>query len=334
MESFLYYPTSIGNIFQYEYDSDPGWELLNIFCKSIWNDFTLVQLVQAFFVNYVIFWFIKKYSPRPFLTILLYFLTLWLQLNYEALREGIAVGFYLIALDAIFSGKGYWVYYKRVWPALLFHTFGFFTLVWPLIGFIKPNKKFVYVIIPLVSIAVLSLASQLGDVLLPHILSMDGDSALKLAAYFQSDVYGANNWSVNGIISMVGGTIIPILWCMKMLLNIKELLVIKRYFPYLVVMLVITLFMFNLPIFFRLRNYFYVPLLIAMSYTLDWRFFQASRMLLSRIVIGVYIFAIFLGLRSSDGDSGIPAMYRYYPYNSVITKDYNVMSERIFFYYK
>lgn len=333
-EDFLYYPTHIKDIFHYDYESDPGWVLLNVFCKAIWNDFVLVQLVQSCFVNGVIFWFVKKYSPRPFLTILLYFLTFWLQVNYEALREGITVGFYLIALDVIFSGKSYWLYYMRVWPAFLFHSFGFLTLLWPMLGLIKPNKKIVYLIIPMLAIVSLCLGSQLGEALLPYVISMDGETALKLATYFQSDVYGTNNWSLNGIISMVGGTIIPIVWCMKVLLAGVNCQITKQYFPYLLMMLLISLLMFNMPIFFRLKNYFYIPLLIAMSYCLDTRYSKTHLVSLSKIVISVFVFSVFLGLRSNDGESGVPAMYRYYPYNSIITKSYNVLTERIYSFYQ
>lgn len=333
-EAFLYYPTHIKDIFHYDYESDPGWVLLNVFCKGIINDFVLVQLVQSCFVNGVIFWFVRKYSPRPFLTILLYFLTFWLQVNYEALREGVAVGFYLIALDAIFSGKSYWIYYIRVWPALLFHSFGFLTLFWPVIGLIQPNKKFIYLIIPMVAVVSLCLGSQLGETLLPYVMSMDGDTALRLATYFQSDVYGVNNWSINGIISMVGGTIIPIIWCMKVLLGGENLQISKQYFPFLVMALVISLLMFNMPIFVRLKNYFYIPLLIAMSYCLDSRYLKMHVVSLSKLVISVFVLAVFLGLHSNDGESGVPAMYRYYPYNSIITKNYNVLTERIFSFYQ
>ena len=75
----------------------PGFVIFVAFCKTIINNFTFQLLVEAFFVNTVIFIFINKYSPFPFLTVLVYFILNYLEFNMEIMRECLAVAFGLLA---------------------------------------------------------------------------------------------------------------------------------------------------------------------------------------------------------------------------------------------
>src|SRR5690606_2232463 len=131
-ELFQYYPTLQELDFK-SFDEEPLWLILNAICKTIYDDFVLVQLVQSAIVNITVFWFINKYSPKPFLAILLYYVFQWWNFNFEVMREAIVVSFYLYALDALLSKKGLKRYYLRIWPAVLIHTMGFITLLFPLI---------------------------------------------------------------------------------------------------------------------------------------------------------------------------------------------------------
>ena len=48
---------------------DKLWTLINSFAKTVGGGFYTVQFVQAIIVNVVVFWFIKRHSPKPFLAV-------------------------------------------------------------------------------------------------------------------------------------------------------------------------------------------------------------------------------------------------------------------------
>ena len=78
-------------------DYQPLWYLLCGLCKSISPDFVVLQLVLSFIVNASVFFFIKKYAKKPFLTVLLYFITFtYFNYNTEILRQSVTNSLFLL----------------------------------------------------------------------------------------------------------------------------------------------------------------------------------------------------------------------------------------------
>lgn len=328
-DDFSLYPLLSNYVWGEEYVSDSHdifWAILNSACKSIYDSFVVVQVVLAIFVNGVMFWFVRKHSSRPFLAILLYFFTLWPLLTFEALRESLSVSFFIFALDSLIEQKNIKKYYFRVWPACFFHTFGFMSLFFPLILLIKP-KKITYVIFGLLSIVVLYAGYLISDTILPYI-NDDNIVGQKMTVYLESDIYGTNIWSIGGIIAIVIGYVVPII-IMIYLLNKSKEKTVQWIIPFLLFMLIISLFKISLPLVYRFFNYYYIVLVIAMSESIRVSENNISRHRLSILSTVLFVGMVLYGFSKPVGTTKYPSLYRYYPYNSIFTKDVNHKTEEL-----
>ena len=91
---------SIHDLINFKDNRQPLWVLLEYFCHSISPNFVLLKLVIAIFCNWVISRFILKHSLYPFTALLFYGLILYLNLNFNALRQLLAISFFLLGYDA------------------------------------------------------------------------------------------------------------------------------------------------------------------------------------------------------------------------------------------
>ncbi|TAM97765.1 MAG: EpsG family protein [Chitinophagaceae bacterium] len=120
----------------------PLWYILNAVIKSIDDSFTFFQLVQSFFVNGVIFWFIKKYCKFKYTAILFYFLLEYTYFNMEILRESFPICIFLLSIPFLIKRK--WViYYLFCIVAIYFHLSAIITLIIP---FLYRKMKVWYII--------------------------------------------------------------------------------------------------------------------------------------------------------------------------------------------
>lgn len=326
-DDFSLYPPLSSYKWGYEYVRDAKdvfWAILNSACRTFTDSFVLVQVVMAFFVNGVMFWFVKRHSSMPFLAILLYFFTLWPLLTFEALREAMSVSFFIFALDALIGKRSYTKYYIRVWPAFFFHTFGFMTLLFPLITFVKPSKL-TYFLTFMVGFVTLYAGYLVSDTILPYI-SGESLAEEKMTMYLESDMYGTSIWSIGGILAIILGYVIPIVIMIYVLSKSNEKS-IRWVIPFLMFMLIISLFKISLPLVYRFFNYFYIVLIVAMTECLKHSEKSLRRYKLSLVSVILFVFMVLYGLSKPAGGSKYPAIYRYYPYNSIFTKDVNKETE-------
>lgn len=126
---------TITNLSQIDFESSrfaPGFIVLVSLCKSISNEFYVLQLVVAFIVNTSIFYFFKKYSRNPFFSLLLYYVFLYIPFSMEILRESIAVSICLLAWPFFKDSKWIW-WYLCALLAFQFHVSASIMFVLPLI---------------------------------------------------------------------------------------------------------------------------------------------------------------------------------------------------------
>jgi len=119
---------------------DPMWVILSSISKSIYDDFTLFQIIHATFINIVIFDFVKKNTQYRFTAILIYYLFFYLYFNTEIMRESLAVCFFLLAYP-FYKSKNWIKYYLFTIIAFFFHSSAIITLVFPIFRYINFNKK-------------------------------------------------------------------------------------------------------------------------------------------------------------------------------------------------
>ena len=329
-----YYPPLEYFSFSADYGADIGWVFINSLAKTIGGGFYTVQIIQALIVNIAVFWFIRRHSPKPFFAILLFFLFQWWNYCFEAMRESIAIAFYLFALDALITKNSLKQYYIRVWPAALVHTFGFVTFLFPLIRHIKINKY-----LPIIIVVFLGVFISIGDVINELVLGMemvgdaDGMVTSKATKYLESDVYGESNLSFAGILALVISRIIPIIYLIYVLHRSADK-DNKTFIPYLICYILVVLLRIEVPIFFRFYNYFEVMLIIAMTQAVSIKYQNKGSiyalftwlMILFMILIRTYE----LTKPETDSIAGYKTYNRYVPYNSIFTEDYNEESEYIF----
>lgn len=326
MDTFRNAPTIQDIINGYDFSGDPLWFYIMGISKAIYNDFTVVQLFQSIIVNCAVFWFVRRHSPKPFIAILLYYTLLWWNLCFEAMREAIAVAFFLYALDGLLSGKGFKSYFLRVWPAIFAHTFGAVTLVFPFIKYLKLNKFTLIIFIGIIGLS-FSVKDYLNEIVL--MLEVVSDDAMaKGVKYLTSDTYGESGLSLMGIVSTVIGGILP---CVSVIaiLNRKANRGKNSLLPYVFICLCIVILRLQIPIFFRFLNYFEPLLIVAFTQAITVEKSKLMRQFAS-VSMFLMVFIRMYSLTSPDVDTPIPAYYRYVPYNTIFTKDFNRNSEIIF----
>ena len=138
-----------------------GWYLLISVCKSLHLSFYVVQLILAFFTNYAVITFLKRYANHFFSSLLLYYVIVYPALNFEILRQGICISIFLLSF-AFLDNKSYIKYLICVGIACLFHYSALALLLVPLVTWIPINKKSTTIFLAIIAI-VIALSSLLKE---------------------------------------------------------------------------------------------------------------------------------------------------------------------------
>ena len=125
---------------------DPMWVILSAISKSIYNDFTLFQIIHATFINLIVFKFVKNNTQYKFTAVLIYYLFFYIYFNTEIMRESLAVCFFLLAYP-YYKSKSLVKYYLFTVVAFLFHSSAIITLLFPVFRYVSFNKKGVFVLL-------------------------------------------------------------------------------------------------------------------------------------------------------------------------------------------
>lgn len=319
---------------------EPIPELLFSSCKSISNDFTLVQFVIALFVNSIIFWFLRKHSPLFFFSVFLYFIFLFWNLNFEIKRESIAICIFLIALDSILiekpKKKDYIKYYVICSIATLAHRFAFITFLYPLLLGIKFSKLYILLFSGMTIVLILW-SSIVSDFFSAFNVVLALSSGESIQEYLDSDRFGTGGISIFGVFNKI---VIPliIVYTAKTGINRKIYSLVLVYF-------VVSLLMTHVFIFYRITNYLLIFLFLVYANSLKLILSVQNRttipikkklMLLKNksitsrnnpLIFSLLLFVIcFHIVTLAKKEEHI----RYLPYSSVFTKELN--KERETFY--
>ena len=173
MEAFEYVPTNSSEYLPYISQSMlssgymPGWTILNIICKHLFNSFYAVQLTQALIVNIGILYLFRQYTTHIFLCTLLYGISyVFFLFNMEVMREAIAVVLCGIGMHCYLRGEK-WKFYLLVGISILFHISALIVLLFPFVRLRKINIQ----IMIMAFIASLSLF-LLSDVVVNYLPSL------------------------------------------------------------------------------------------------------------------------------------------------------------------
>lgn len=287
---------------------EPIPELLFSFCKGIWDDFTLVQIVIGIFVNVVVFWFLRKHSPMFFFSVFLYYIFQYWNMNFEIKRESIAICIFLIAIDRILKEnvklKDYLWYYGICCIALLAHKFAFITFIYPLLQNLKLTKRFI--LLYCFAFLFLALVPELVSKVIPMVNVLFAFSSGDIInSYLESSRFGAGGLTIFGTVHQI---IVPlfILYSVRQCSN-------KTIYSLALLNFILLLLQSQIFIFYRLRNYLMIFLFIVYATAL-LESIKNKNYIVRGLIIFVALFQIFLL-------SGKEQHIRYLPYNSIFNKE-------------
>lgn len=159
----------------------PGWVLLNCFAKIIFNSFYVVQLIEAFFINFAVFYTVRRYTQHVFFFSILYCLTFtYFYFNTEIMREAFSIGFFLLATETWFRKK-YKLAMLLALFAITFHVSAIVFLLFPFMQFRITTKRFLWMV--LAAFLFWLVSNALFKVIIAIFLGQTGSLVAKILAY-------------------------------------------------------------------------------------------------------------------------------------------------------
>ena len=312
---------SLENILNYDVRYQPGWMLLSYLCRFVTEDFLLLKILIATFLNISIFVFFEKNTKYIFTAILLYALLDYLVLNFNVLRHSVAIGFALYAISAIKDSN--WIRFILYFCcAYMFHNSALLLLIFPLIKFLKYNKYAIVAIYMFLFIIIYFLAKTDLALLMSNILFsgyIDSEIAQIGQGYLSSErLGGQSDFAIFSITRLIFFGAVT-----YYLLHYKYSFWGMFGIAY-IFFLVISGFM---PILWRFRLYVDFPFLVIISQVIidiiTHRIFFRKRIIVVPIIYSLTIFLFTKDLFSKAPGEKYAAIDQYYPYHSIFNPQIN-----------
>lgn len=284
----------------------PGWILLLSLCKTFSSDYWVFKVLQSIFVNSVICFFIKKNCTYIYTTTLLYYITLYFQLNFETMRESFAIVIFLISYKYLLSKQ--WIkYYLCALLALSFHISAVITLIIPILRYFLPfTKKLTPLYFLFILLVFITPYFQISTSTLDFLMS---DKISANADYYLGE--SAASISMTFIFLF---TVEYFIYSKGLKSNVNSWLIVMLLFSIL-----LTILSRSIPIFYRFDNYLVIPTAICLS-TSIYNIVRGS----GRIVSLIFILTVILLLNYSDiysywnvNSDGEQQINYYVPYKSI-----------------
>lgn len=316
----------------------PGYVVLGSFAKMLSEEIILLNFIQSAFVCSIVSWFFYKNARHIFLAFLIFFLFCYTLLIFEQVREGIAVGLFLIAFPTF--AKRQWIYwYALSFCAIMFHTSATFMFVLPLILlpgvrqlFIYGKRTYIICGVVLVGAFVLQVTFSKYIELLAVTQSME-DMTQKYA----NTHYVEGSLNPVGIIGQLMRFVVYPLIALNCLFVNRDR--VKNSYnqtieTFTLLSVYISLLSIGVPIISRFNNYFFFfPILIMSSWVFDY-----VKIHKKKVKFGFAYWVLFLlpmfGFQLMSYTAGInkTGTYKtymaYYPYTNQITKEKDINKER------
>ena len=170
----------------------PLWTLLCLIVKTTTDSFYVLQFALALMVNIPLCEIVRKHTDHGFIFLLLYFISeTFFQFNTEVMREGPAIAFGLVAMEAFISDnrKRYWLFTLL---ALGFHLSACILFILPLVHTIELSRKNILIILSVTFVCWI-LSDKVLIPVLSYFLSHDaGAIGRKLVTYtsIQTNFFG------------------------------------------------------------------------------------------------------------------------------------------------
>lgn len=207
---FDYYPTfqslSIKDIFSLKYE--PLWAFVNVLTRSTFNDFAIIKFLCAFSIYISAFELLKKECKHPFSALLFFYLSSWINVSFEMLRQTMAMAFIIWSCMALLVGDRK-KYILRSLPACFFHwsSIVIIFLIF-LFSYIKVNRLSIVLCASTFFVG-LFMQALFGD-LMNAINLLSTQMGERYSNYLDSEAHGFVKLNFNGFfIPILTNTILP-----------------------------------------------------------------------------------------------------------------------------
>lgn len=304
---------------------NPLWYIFSALARSIYDDFTTLQIMHAIIVNCTFFWFFKKYCPKYYFSaILLYYIGYFCYFNMEVMRESLCICVLLLSTSFLLE-KRWLLYYPMCVIGVFIHYSAAIMLVLPfLLLFKRPSWKW-EVIILLGIVVVMRVVNV--PMLVLSLFGLNDQLILLIGGYIEE------MRNVMGIISELLN-FFPIF----IFIYLREKHQITEEYDFTPLMMgtvVVYALAMNVGIFSRFINYF-VPFILVYSVntvyrTLFWKFrdYQISYLLcMAAFFVLNFNMIRFYTKDVSESYPNTRAYVRYIPYHSVLNPKIDEHRER------
>ena len=304
---------------------NPLWYIFAALARSIYDDFTTLQIMHAVIVNCTFFWFFRKYCPKYYFSaILLYYVGYFCYFNMEVMRESLCICVLLLSTSFLLEKK-WLLYYPMCVVGLFIHYSAAIMLVLPfLLLFKRPSWKWEVVI--LLGIVVVMRVVNVPMLVL-SLFGLNDQLILLIGGYIEE------MRNVMGIISELLN-FFPIF--IFIYLREKHQITEENDFtPLMMGTVVVYALAMNVGIFSRFINYF-VPFILVYSVNtvyraLYWKFrdYQMSCLLcVAAFFVLNFNMIRFYTKDMSESYPNTRAYVRYIPYHSVLNPKIDEHRER------
>lgn len=307
----------------------PGWLFLQFLCHKISDDFVVLKIIQALFLNICVYSFLSRYSRYWYLTLFFYILYSYGPLNFGAMRQSFAVGFFLLAVPYL-EEKGtrkkniiaLFKYLFLSFAATLFHVSAFVLFFVPILKICVSTTKRTAITITFVIIGSF-IISRIPNirVLLYSLLQSSSTFEENARYYLTGNTYEINRSGLALIKAFVPVSFIYICLYLNRIKRDSKHIVLQMLLLAYIIMATFNLF---IPIFYRFNDYFVfsyivlIPMAIYEGVLPNQSFPAPARSLLYKAVL-FFMFVLYPvhQLVFIHPAFGFPGYRIYYPYHSV-----------------
>ena len=300
------------------YNYKPLWMIYFSIFKTYGN-FYLLQLSNAFLINFAIFRFGIKYcNDFKFIYILLYYSLFYIGLNFEIMRQALAIALCIKAIDYLIH-KGYLKYYVLIIIGSLIHEGALIFFILPLVSLVKLNNRTSIIIIILLFLLSAFFTQYLLYASL-YFVQVLGDTNLNE----KYNIYSATNGKVN-LNYYLNYMYIPIFLVLSSIIYLTKKKVKIPFYNYLVLFSCVSVLSSGFIILGRFSSSLFIFPLLCISKTLyicinKIRSFIVYCMLYVVIILSqlIYYNAKFADYKFYN---------KYYPYSSCFNEFYDYKRE-------
>lgn len=303
--------------------SKPLWILLNSAVKTLGGRYYVVQLIEAAFVNVLIFNYFKRHSRYVFTCIFFYYVFLYLSFSFTIMKAAMSIVVCLYANDYILQKK--WVKgYMLYLISALFHPQAILIMLTPFLLFLKLNKKSV-LLFSFLYVLGFFVQDYLGDSL--FLFDFDEDIYDKVENVATSDRYSSRTSNFNYAIVNILPYFIYALLSLYAIKRFRPNSNLLKFESFVIIYLCFIVLEMNVFISYRFALYYtiYFILLLSESFvefaSLRQKSKYRTKVFLKSLLI-VLPFLFLLGYRSYQRAWG------FNPYSSVIERNIDKTREQ------